>query len=87
MRVSSFTYMHHEWYCLHLYWCRGIQPSIFEVLEDAGIKAILGLQLLKRANRVRYIAAVHVDTVLRANAVHLKPNEISLLDITPTKKY
>lgn len=66
-----FTHMHHERYCLHLYWCRGIQPSIFEILEDAGIETILRLQLLKRANRVRYITAVHVDTVLRAHAVHL----------------
>lgn len=67
-----YTHMHHERYRLHLYWRRRVEPCVFEVLKDARDETILGLELLKRAQRVWNVAAVHVYTVLRANAIDLK---------------
>jgi len=41
-------------------------------LEDAWAESVLGPELLERAHGVWYVAAVHVDAVLRANAIDLK---------------
>lgn len=64
--------MHHERYGLHLYRRWRVQSCILEVLKNAQVEMILGLKLLKRANRVGHIAAMDVYTVLRTNAIHLK---------------
>lgn len=66
------THMHHQRHCLHLNWCWGAQPSIFEVLEDTGIEMIFRLQLLKCTQRVWNVRAVHIYTVLRPNSINLK---------------
>lgn len=72
--VRVYTHMHHERYRLHLHCRRGAQACVFEVLNDTRAEMILGLQLLKCAHRVRYVTAVHIYTVLRANTIHLKSN-------------
>lgn len=64
--------MHHERYGLHLYRRWRVQSCILEVLKNTRVEMILGLKLLKRANRVGHIAAMDVYTVLRTNAIHLK---------------
>lgn len=72
LTVCVCTHVHHERDGLHLYWRRGAQPGVSDVLEDARAEAILGLQLLKRAHGVGHVAAVHVYAVLRANTIHLE---------------
>lgn len=76
------THMHHQWYCLHLNWCWGAQPSISEVLEDAGIEMIFRLQLIKCTHRVWNVRAVYIYTVLRTNSVNLKIKLVLLRIVT-----
>lgn len=82
------THVHHERYRLHLHWRRGVQPCVFEVLEDTRVETILGLQLFKRAHGVGHITAMHVYPVLRANTIHLTSNKISgALTVHYSSKY
>lgn len=65
------THVHHERNGLHLHCGGGVQAGVLQVLEDSRVESILGLQLLECAHRVWDVAAMHVDTMLGPNTIHL----------------
>lgn len=81
LKLHLCTHMHHQWYCLHLNWCWGAQPSVFEVLEDTGIEMIFRLQLIKCTHRVWNVRAVHIYTVLGPNTIHLQIKQTIIIFI------
>lgn len=64
--------MHHQRNRLHLDRRWRFQARFLQVPENLRVEPVLRLQILKRAHRVGNVGAVHVDTVLIANAVDLK---------------